>query len=64
MFNGNQTDKKKFFAIQRDNSGSLNSSRVSDKRLKWSVSPQGPVSRTRDHVDDIYKEEDPIAISL
>ena len=34
------------------------------KKLKWSLGPIGPVSNTKDHVDDIYKEKDPIAASL
>lgn len=42
----------------------MNNRRVSDKRLKWSVSPSAPMIRSKDHVDDIYKEEDPIDASL
>ena len=59
-----QGELAKTFAIKRDNSCNMKSSRLSDKRLKWSASPTSIISRKKDHVDDIYKQEDPIESSL
>ena len=55
-------------ASRREGSSSLNMRKMTVKipmattnKLKWSMSPTAPRSSSKDEVDEIYKEKDPIA---
>ena len=72
IFQNSKTQPKlEKLASKREASSSLNMRKISVKippsstnKLKWSMSPTAPRSSSKDEVDEIYKEKDPIASSL